>query len=140
MFRIALYSLLLLLTCCLNSYCQSEEEKDDCILKLGKSFISDGQDHQLVIQSNKYTKLNVIFLPQFRYRLVICNNNTKTSVEMRLKDDKGIIIYSNNHTQDWDFQFDALLKGTIELRLSDNNSNEESISLIIGYRAMDHKH
>lgn len=132
--RLSQYCLLLLLSCCLNAYGQSGKEKDDCFLKLGNSFVSDGQDHQLVLQGNKFTQLNIIFLPQFRYHLVLCNKNMKTPVVMNLKDNKGNIIYSDRHSKDWNFQFDALLKGSIELKLEKESDGEEIISLIIGYK------
>ncbi len=139
MCRITLNCLLLLLSCTWYGYSQNVKSKDDCVEMLGNSYYSDGQDHQVVILSSRVTRLNVLFLPQFRYRIVICKN-TKTPVEMKLKSDEGKILYSNNDAIEWDFQFDAFLKGTVELKLSDKNANDENISLIIGCRPLVNTH
>jgi len=126
--------LLLLLTCHLNLFAQKDDGKDECSLKLENAYYSDGQDHQLVILSYRYTRLNIIFLPQFTYQLVICGIDHEKPIRMNLKDDLGNILYSTNHADRWNFQFDALLKGTLELKLTNEDINNESIRVIIGYK------
>ena len=123
----------------MNSYSQTTINRDDCSELPANSFYNDGIDHQLVIYSSRFTKLNVIFLPQFKYRLIICNKNTNSQVEMNLTDERGKILYNNNDIKKWDFQFDALLKGTINLKLFKETSNNESISLIIEYKPIENQ-
>ena len=134
MSRVIQICILLLLSCNLNTYPQNLINGDDCFDLLGNSFYSDGMDHQLVIYSNRYTQLNVIFLPQFKYRVIICNKSANSQVIMKFTDDKGKVLFYNNDIKEWDFQFDSLLKGIIGLKLSKETTNNENISLIIGYK------
>ena len=128
------YCILLLLTCNWNNYSQNILIRNNCCERYDKEFYNDGQAHQLIISNYRYTRLNVIFLPLFRYKLIICKKNSNSQIEMKLKDDKGNILYSDNNFKEWDFQFDSLLKSTIEFKLPNGKSGEEIISLVIGNR------
>ena len=127
-----------LLFFCLNSSAQQGKNVSDCIQLLGKSFVSDGQDHQLIINGVKYTKLNLLFYPQFRYKVIACSN-LNSKVEMRLTDNNGIVCYSNANNQfsnQWEFVFSNPMNATIEIRLLDSSLKEESIRLIVGYKSI----
>ncbi len=139
MSRIIHNCILLLLSCNLNIYSQDLINRDNCFDLPDNSYNTDGMDHQLVIYSNRFTRLNVIFLPQFKYRVIICNKNINSQVEIKFTDEKGNVLYSDGDFKEWDFQSDALLKGTFQLKLFKETSNYENISLIIGYKPIGYK-
>jgi hypothetical protein len=113
------------------SYCQSEV--------LGKSFISDGQDHQVLVKNGKVSKLFIVFYPQFSYQVVICCNNKKTPIAFKLADNNGNIQFSNAnkaYIRAWEFQFSSLMNAVIELNLIDTKIKEENITVLIGYKML----
>lgn len=125
----------------INSTAQTEREISTCTQLLGKSFIPDGEDHQLVLHGDRFTRLNLLFYPQFRYKLVICSND-HVAVEMRLTDNKGFVCYSNasnNYCNDWEFQFAGMMNGIVELRLVDKTLKQKDIKLLVGYKSINSK-
>ena len=128
-------NLLLALCFSMNSYSQNfkvcEEELPD------RSFISDGQDHQVLLRYNKITKLNIVFYPQFRYRLVLCCHDKSLPVEFKLMDTKGSIHYTNankDYIRTWDFQFTSIMNAIVELKLADTHIKEENVEIFISYQ------
>jgi hypothetical protein len=123
-----------------TSFSQTENDSYDCMDKLGKSFISDGQDHRLVIRNNKPTQLNIFFYPKFKYRLVACCANSKIPIELKLRDENGNVYFTNvnkNYIRVWDFRFTSITSGIIEVRLANTGVKEESLRLIIGSQPID---
>jgi hypothetical protein len=104
---------------------------------LGKAFISDGQDHSGLVRKNKSTKFNIVFYPQFRYKLIVCSNNLKEPLEITLKDSNGKIFFTNankDYIREWEFQYSSLMNATIEIKLVKKEATEENIRLILGYK------
>lgn len=121
----------------LNSTAQTDSESANCTKLLGKSYIPDGEDHQLVIMESRATKLNLVFYPQFKYKLIICNAN-HYPVEMKLLDKNGNICFSNadkKYGNEWEFQFAEILNGTIQLKLMTKKVKEEEVKIIIGFKS-----
>jgi len=113
-----------------------------CLAQLQKTFITDGQDHQMVIHNSKFSQLNAIFYPQFTYRIVVCAKKESTPVEFNLTDDHGVVIFDNvksNFINEWDFKFNSLTKGIINVKLVSKVMKEQSITIIIGYKITDTK-
>jgi hypothetical protein len=106
---------------------------------LGKSFISDGQDHMILVRNNRPTRLYVVFYPQFRYKLVVCCNNKSLPVEFKLLDNKGTVHFSNankDYIRIWEFQFTSIMNAVVEIKLADTKIKEENIRLLIGYQTL----
>lgn len=106
---------------------------------LGKSFISDGQDHQALLVSNRTTKFNVVFYPKFRYNLVVCSNNKQLPIDIKISDTNGTVFYTNadkNYTRQWELQYSSIMNAIVELKITDPSIKEESIQLLIGYRPL----
>lgn len=104
---------------------------------LGKTFISDGQDHSGLVRKNKSTKFNIVFYPQFRYKLIVCSNNQKEPLEITLTDSNGKIFFTNankDYIREWEFQYSSLMNATIEIKLVKKETTEENIRLILGYK------
>jgi hypothetical protein len=121
------------------SFGQNEKNANDCSKQvLGQSFISDGQDHQIVVKGSKYSKLFIVFYPQFNYRISICSKNANTRIEFKLTGNNENLLFSNvnkDYIRIWDFQFSSIMNAVIELKLADNSINEENINILIGYQA-----
>jgi len=119
-----------------NSYGQNKSKgfcQEDL---LGKSYISDGQDHQVLLRNGKAAKFVVVFYPQFRYKIVICSNNKQLPIELKLSDSNGKEYFTNvnkNYAREWEFQHSSIMNATIELKLTDIKK-EENIRLLIGYQ------
>ena len=106
---------------------------------LGKSFISDGQDHQVIVRCNRPTKLNVVFYPQFRYKIVVCCTNKRMPIEFKLLDNKGTVHFSNankDYIRSWEFQFSSIMNAVVEINLTDAKIKEENIRILIGYQTL----
>lgn len=106
---------------------------------LGKSFISDGQDHSTLLRKNKSARFYVVFYPQFRYKLVVCTNNKQEPVEFRVMDNNGKIFFSNadkDYIRTWEFQYSSLMNAIIEVKLAGNEAKEEDLRLFIGYKSL----
>jgi hypothetical protein len=106
---------------------------------LGKSFISDGQDHIALLRKNKTAKFYVVFYPQFRYKLVVCSNSKQLPVEFRVMDSNGKIFFSNadkDYIREWEFQYSSLMNAIIEVKLTGNEVKEENLRLLIGYKSL----
>ena len=120
----------------INSTAQTVGASDNCLKLLGKSYIPDGQDHQLVIMGNRITKLKLIFYPQFKYKLIICNTRHHP-IAMKLMDRHGNVCFSNaasHYREEWEFQFADILNGTIELQLIDKTVSEEEVKILVGFK------
>jgi hypothetical protein len=122
----------------MTAFGQTEKNSNDCSKQfLGKSFISDGQDHHVVVKGSKYSKLFIVFYPQFNYRIAICCKDKNTRIEFKLTDNNENLLFSNvnkDYIRVWDFQFSSIMNATIELKLADNSVNEENINIVIGYQ------
>ena len=132
--------ILVILVYSVNSYGQNNKNSIFCQEELlGKSFISDGQDHQVLLKSAKTTKFNIVFYPKFRYKLVICSNNKLLPIEFKLLDNSGTIYFSNvdkKYVREWEFQYSSIINAIVELKLIDNKVKEENIRLLIGYQPL----
>ena len=114
-----------------TKFCQEE--------LLGKSFISDGQDHSAILRKNKPAKFYMVFYPKFRYKLVVCSNSKQEPVELRVMDNNGKIFFSNadkDYIREWEFQYSSLMNAIIEVKIPGNEAKEENIRLIIGYKTL----
>ena len=121
---------------------QDNRSDTDCLSQLEKSFITDGQDHQITIHNSKFSQLHVIFYPQFTYRVVICDKNEKIPIEFNLTKEHGEVIFNNvttKYKREWDFKFSSLMKGIINIKLISNDIKEQTIKIIIAYKITDEK-
>lgn len=135
--RINWFLFLLVLFFSIHSYGQNNKACEEELL--GKSFISDGQDHQVLVRNSKPTRLNTVFYPQFKYRLVICCDNKQLPVEFKLMDAKGTVHYTNankDYIRIWDFQFASVMNAVLELKLTDSKFKDENIRILIGYQTL----
>lgn len=105
----------------------------NCCNDCDKTFISDGQDHQLMLQGDRYTRFYAIFLPQFTYRIAICNISEKLKLELNLKDINGNVIYSSSNFNEWNFKFDSILQGIVEVKSASDGGEGKQVSLYIGF-------
>ena len=124
----------------LNSYAQARNKNTSCAFLLDKQFVTDGMDHQLLLKPNKYNRLNVVFYPRFKYRLVVCNANKTLPIEWRLLDQNGLECFVNtdkNYVRSWDFQFTSIMNGIIEFKLVNQIPQEDVINLIVGYQIIE---
>lgn len=113
-----------------------------CLSQLKKSYITDGQDHQLLIVNSKFSQLHVVFYPQFTYKIVVCAKNESAVVEFNVSNEHGNIIFDNatsNYIKEWDFTFDSLLKGVINVKLASKDVKEETVKIVMGYKIADKK-
>ncbi len=120
-----------------NSYGQTKGVKFCQEDLLGKSFVSDGQDHQVLLKKGKTSKFFVIFYPQFRYKLVICSNNKQLPIEVKIADSSGKEYYSNvnkKYTREWEFQYSSIMNATVELKTTEASAEDENTRLLIGYQ------
>ncbi len=121
---------------------QDNRSDNDCLAQLEKSFITDGQDHQITIHNSKFSQLHVIFYPQFTYRVVICDKNEKIPIEFNLTKEHGEVIFNNETTKykrEWNFKFSSLMKGIINIKLISKDIKEQTIKIIIAYKITDEK-
>jgi hypothetical protein len=121
----------------INSYGQNNKTCDEELL--GKSFISDGQDHQFLVRYSKPARLYVVFYPQFTYRIAVCCDNKELPVEFKIIDRKGTVQYTNadkNYVRTWDFQFSSIMNAIMELKLATNKIEEKSMRIVIGYQTL----
>lgn len=121
---------------------QDNRSELDCLSQLKKSFITDGQDHQITIHNSKFSQLHVIFYPQCTYRVVICGKNEKIPIEFNLTKEHGEVIFNNvstNYKREWDFKFSSLMKGIINIKLISTDIKEQTIKIIIAYKITDEK-
>jgi hypothetical protein len=121
----------------INSYGQTKGVKFCQEDLLGKSFVSDGQGHQVLLKKGKTSKFFVVFYPQFRYKLVICSNNNELPIEVRIADRNGKEYYTNvdkKYTREWEFQYSSIMNATVELKPAEVCKEDENIKLLIGYQ------
>lgn len=131
--------LVLLFISLIPHFVLAQTHKECFALLKSHGFISDGQDHQAQIKNNRYTKLYVVFYPQFQYRIVICCDNKYTPIEFNLKDNNGNSLFSNlnkDYIRTWDFQFSSIMNAVIELKLSKEYVKEENTHIMIGYKSI----
>lgn len=105
----------------------------------GKSFISDGQDHSVLLRKNKPARFHVVFYPQFRYKLVVCTENKLDTVIVTVMDNHGKIFFSNadkDYIRKWEFQYSSLMNAIIEVKTPGNKTKDENIRLFIGYKSL----
>jgi len=136
--------IIIILNCffAVNAKGQDNRSETDCISQLKKSFITDGQDHQITIHNSKFSQLHVIFYPQFMYRVVICGKDITAPIEFNLTSEQGEVIFDNantNYKREWDFKFSSLMKGIINIKLVSNDIKDQTIKIIIAYKITDEK-
>ena len=138
--RLKLVSFIFVLIFSVNSYGQNNKSNKFCQEDfLGKTFISDGLDHQVLVKKGKPSKFYVVFYPQFKYKLVICSNNKELPIEFKLFDNNGTVFFSNEdkkYTREWEFQYASIMNAVVELQIAGENIKEESVRLIIGYQSI----
>jgi hypothetical protein len=116
---------------------QDSQKENQCLSRLDKSYVTDGQDHNLIIYASKYTHINLFFYPEFTYRIIACCNNQTVPIELTLNDNKGTQIFSNekvNYKRDWDFTSESFLRGILHIKLASNEYKDQTIKIIIGYK------
>ena len=93
------------------------------------------------MKQNTTSKIKVVFYPNFNYKISINPENKNQIVLVNLLDQDGKIQYTNannNHAQEWNFKFQSLMAGIIELKLKDeNNVKDEQVLLEISYEKSD---
>lgn len=115
---------------CLNILGQSKSAQS-CEREL-KGFICDTQEY--LIKANENSTYDVIFYPEFTYRLKLCTTNKNIKLNIQLIDEKENIQFNNNINIDFfrDFKFETIFHGKIIIKPLNNDSQPAQI--IIGYK------
>lgn len=111
-----------------------------CLQKLGKGYLTDGQDHQIPISSTRFSQLHVVFYPQFNYKIIICGVPETDQVNFQITDEKGSIVFDNqkvNYAKEWEFTYASLMKAIIKIKLTSNKTKDQTVKVVIGYKLMD---
>lgn len=121
---------------------QDTRKEIACFSKLDKSYVTDGQDHRIVVQPSKYTCMNLFFYPEFTYKIIACCNDQTIPVEIKLTDNKGALIFSNdkvNYNREWDFTSASFLRGVLKVKLASKEHKNQIIKIIIAYKLTEKK-
>ena len=115
---------------CLNINSQSQSTLS-CEKEL-KGFICDTQEY--IIKASENSTYDVIFYPEFTYRLKLCTNNKNIKLDFVLFDEKGNVQFNNSINVGFfrDFKFETIFHGKIVVKPL--NMDSQPAQIIIGYK------
>jgi hypothetical protein len=123
---------------CLSLSIAAQKDSTKTCDGLLKGFISDGQEYSLQNNSNHISRIDIIFYPDFSYRIILCCTPPNPKFEIKLTDEHGNTQYSTNNFKNGlvrDFEFESIFHGQIIVKeLSDVNI---SAKILIGYKKID---
>ena len=112
--------------------------QDFCSLKDGimpEGYVSDGQYHEFIIDSEISIKINTTFLKNMNYKIILCPDNLE-KYEFVLKDREGKLLFRKDHlsgTFQWDFSFKSTVECIIEMK-TENGRQQTNFKLYTGYK------
>lgn len=111
-----------------------KKEIEGCKSQLA-GYITDTQEFAYKSNKQDLMKYDVIFYPNFNYRVILCTKEASQKFEICLIDEKGNVQYTNqnnNYSLIRDFRFSTLFHGVITVKSL--SSADSEAKLVIGFK------